>query len=95
MVLTSLTWFDFLLIALATARLSMMIANEHGPWHVFDRIRTNLSLGGLTGCVKCISVWAALFFILLYAVAPVVVWIFAASGAALMLRTYTGVGLDV
>lgn len=91
----NLTWFDFLLIALATARLSMMIANEHGPWHVFEWLRAKMPLGGLTACVKCISVWVALFFVLVYLLTPIVIWIFAISGAALMLRSYTGVGHDV
>lgn len=95
MLIIPLSWLDLILIALATARLSMMLANEHGPWHVFERIRAKFPLGGLTGCVKCISVWIALFLIPIYLLVPIIVWVFAISGAALMLRSYTGVGHDV
>jgi hypothetical protein len=55
-------------------------------------------LYSFTRCVKCMSVWVALSLFVLLSVIPdagrlIVSW-FAISGAALMLRSYTGVKHD-
>lgn len=57
-------WFFFSIAALATYRLSRLIADEEGPWSVFSKIRdatpeqTNLRRG--IECIMCVSVWAAI-----------------------------------
>lgn len=59
-----------ILAALATYRLSRLIADEEGPWSVFSRLRdltpegTNARRG--VECIMCVSVWAA---------APVALWL--------------------
>lgn len=85
-------WLDWLLIALATWRLSFMVAHESGPWRVFERLRTRYPLGGLTNCMRCLSVWIAAFLFVTYDVLQPAVIILAISGAALMLHSYTGAG---
>lgn len=85
-------WLKLVVIALATWRLSFMLAHESGPGHVFERLRTRYPLGGLTTCMRCLSVWMAAFLFVAYAIVPEAVFILAASGAALMLHSYTGAG---
>jgi hypothetical protein len=52
-----------LLAMLATYRLSRLIADETGPWRLFERLReatpegSNLRDG--VQCIMCVSVWAA------------------------------------
>lgn len=93
--ITSLTWLDLVLLAFASWSLASMISNENGPWHMFERFRTAYPLGGLTACVYCTMRWVALFLFVIHLFIPAVTWILAISGAALMLRSYTGVGHDV
>lgn len=82
---------DLLLLALATWRCAFMVAREHGPFQAFERLRARYPLGGLTACVYCLSVWfsAALYLLLLTNAAPVI-YVLAASGAAMLLHRYTG-----
>jgi hypothetical protein len=90
-------WFDLIVLALATWRLSYFMTAEKGPFDAMERLRGALPLGGLTACIKCVSVWAALILMALYWLVPygqVFVWIMAVSGLALMLRSYTGVAHD-
>jgi len=86
---------DLLIIALATWRLAYMVTKETGPYRIFERIRQQHPLGGLTTCIYCSSVWAAAGLMAVYALggAIVVQWL-AIAGAALMLASYTGVGHD-
>lgn len=89
------TWLDMLLLALATWRIANMLTSEHGPWHIFGKMRRQVPLGGLTTCIYCMSVWVALILVPIYLFVPIIIWVFAISGAALMLRSYTGAGHDV
>lgn len=87
----SLTPFDLLVLSLATWRLAYLITKESGPFHLAERFRARFPLGGLTTCLKCASVWCALFWLAVWQMpAAPVVYVFAVSGAALMLGTYIG-----
>lgn len=83
---------DLLIISIATWRISYMIASEDGPFGVFLQLRRVAPLGGLTTCMYCVSVWAALVLWLVWqTVAQPAVVIVALSGGALMLGSWTGV----
>lgn len=61
------TVFRFVLAALATWRLSFLLAREAGPGKVFERLRSAAGttvLGSLLRCVKCVSLWVAAPFAL-------------------------------
>ena len=76
----------FLIVALATFRLSHMVALERGPWHVFDRLRERLGatqdvrtgawtptngLVELILCPLCLSVWVGALLVGLWLLVPV------------------------
>ncbi len=86
-----MTPLDFLLILLATWRVTYMVVYEAGPFNVFMRLRERTTLGGLLSCAYCASVWAGAGMLALYMTTlwPVVVAL-AASGGAIMLASYTG-----
>lgn len=61
-----MTLLDFLLVGLATWRLSSLILYEEGPFAIFERVRTRAgvnrpgevtSLATLFSCMWCMSVW--------------------------------------
>lgn len=82
---------DLLVLALATWRLAYLISTEDAPFNLMGRFRQRFPLGGGTACIKCVSVWAAAFWLLVWLTpAAPLVYVFALSGAALMLGTYTG-----
>jgi len=76
------SWFDFVILALATWRLSHMVSIEDGPGLVFHRLRVRAGafktikaewlsdtfLGQFLICPLCVSVWIAL---ILYLVSPI------------------------
>ena len=88
-----MTLLDLLLLSLAAWRLSYLIASEEGPYHILTRFRARFSLGGLTTCIYCLSVWMALGVYVLYQYWQPPVYVLAVSGLALMLRSYTGAGM--
>lgn len=63
-------WFVFLIAALATYRLSRLLADEEGPWSMFSKLRDltpeQSSWRRGVECIMCVSVWVAL---------PIAVWI--------------------
>jgi len=81
----------FVLAALATWRLTHLLANEDGPADVIVRFRTLLgqSLAGeLLDCFNCLSLWIAAPTALFVARGPLE-WVFcwlAVSGAACLLE---------
>lgn len=86
---------NLLIIALATFYCAYAISGTHGPWHVFEWLRTHLPLGGLTGCLVCLSPWlAALFYVLMFTPLYVAVSVLAIAGASVLLWRYTG-GLSI
>jgi hypothetical protein len=81
---------SLLLIILATWRLTSMLVEEHGPFAIFARLRQLkfLSNGGrpdadkkVLDCIYCASVWAAAGVIVLWAYAPLLVWVLAISAS--------------
>ena len=86
---------ELIIITLATWRLSYMLVTEEGPYQILTRLRARFALGGLTDCIYCMSVWVALLMWLTWQTdAYPVVMVLAISGAAMMLRSYTGAGIN-
>jgi Protein of unknown function (DUF1360) len=81
-----MTPLDLAILALATWRVSHMIAKELGPFQVFERLRvatgamyianrnswqgTN-TLSQLLVCPLCLSVWVAIAFVVMWVLLPV------------------------
>ena len=83
---------DFIIAAIATWRLSYMVTKENGPFGVFLFARTKM--GGALDCIYCLSVWVAtVCTVLLYFNLALILYPFAISGLAMMLRSYTGAGM--
>lgn len=84
---------ELIILGLATWRLSHMLVVERCPFGVCAWLRARI--GGALGCIYCTSVWVAvLHLVLWYSVGKPLVVIFAISGIALMLRSYTGAGIN-
>lgn len=63
----------FLILILATWRLSSLLVNEEGPFGVFLKLRLLIaSFTDLLTCVWCCSVWIGLAFTLLYCYQPLI-----------------------
>ena len=70
-----MNWFDFVLLGLATWRVSSLLVHEDGPFLVFRKLRKKVGiqhdengnifmipdglLPGIFSCVWCASVWLA------------------------------------
>lgn len=88
----NLSPFEFVIVALATWRAAHLLVKEDAPFRLMARLRERTTLGGLLSCMKCASVWtAALMLALWFTPLQPMVWLFAVSGAALMLASYSGV----
>lgn len=86
-----MTALDLVLLALATFYVAHAVSSMHGPFGAFETLRTRLPLGGLTGCMVCLSFWSGAFFYLMLLLNAVwLVWIAAAAGASVLLYRYTG-----
>lgn len=84
--------FEFVVIAAACWRTAHLLVYEEAPFRLMARVRERTTLGGLLSCMKCASVWtAALMLALWFTPLQPVVCLFAISGAALMLASYSGV----
>jgi hypothetical protein len=83
----------FFALSLAVWRISYMLTTEAGPMDIFVKLRA-LHMGGLFDCIYCTSVYAG-FLALLFWLWGVhlLLYPFALSGCALMLRAYTGTGI--
>lgn len=91
-------WFTFVLIALATWRLSSMIVREDGPLLLFFRLREAVGIthdedrhiltvpdrfwSNLLSCVWCSSIWIAADWMVLWTLLPSVAVPLAAIFAA-------------
>ncbi len=86
--------FRFFVAAVATWRVTHMLACEDGPWDVLARLRRRLGtgvLGRLMDCFQCLSIWVSIPFALFLHPPPaefLVVWL-AISGAACLLERAT------
>lgn len=88
---------SLLFLALATWRVSYMLTTESLPFHIGTTLRKRFPLGGLSTCIYCMSVWVAGVMLILWTLDGawyVIVYWFAISGGMLMLRSYTGVGIN-
>jgi hypothetical protein len=82
-----------ILLAASVWRVSYMLTAEDGPKDIFKKLRA-LQMGGLFDCIYCTSVYVGFLAILLWLWGiEALLYPFALSGIAMMLRTYTGVGL--
>lgn len=85
---------ELIILALGTWRLSHMLTSESCPFRMCEKLRAILPLGGLTTCIYCMSVWmSVLVLILWYSELYPLVYILAISGASLVIRSYSGVGI--
>lgn len=81
----------FVLAALATWRVTHLLANEDGPGDIVFRLRRRLGdspIGGLMDCFNCLSFWVAIPATFVLTTRPVlwaVSWV-ALSGAACLLQ---------
>ena len=93
--LTDHAWLRFLLAALATWRVTHLLANEDGPADIVFRLRRRLGeswIGGLMDCFNCLSFWIAAPAALFVSTSPLewaVSWL-ALSGAACLLERLGG-----
>lgn len=91
-----MTFFDFLLIALATLYVAHVLTHTEGPFFAFRWLRDhtrrpfNKFTFALLDCIWCTSVWVALAMLVLHSVYPPIVWVFALAGAAMTIWVYSG-----
>lgn len=92
---------DYLILALATWRLTSLFVNEEGPFAVFDKLRCGIGVydddpnwlaKGLS-CMWCASVWFGAGWALAYFVWKDVVWValpLALSAGAIIIEAMQG-----
>lgn len=85
-----MTPLDAIALSLAVFYVALSVGRTHGPFNVFDTIRTRWPLGGLMTCPICLSIWAALALYGLLLIAPPAVYVFAAAGAASFAYRWSG-----
>lgn len=89
-----MTPFELLIASLAAWRVAYAMTAEACPFNVCLWLRKRFPLGGLTTCIKCATFWTALVMLAMLHIHPLeyVVYVFAVSGAEIMLAAYTGAG---
>ncbi|MFO7548084.1 MAG: DUF1360 domain-containing protein [Acidimicrobiia bacterium] len=91
--------FLFLLAALASWRLTAMVAYESGPLAVFDSVRrwmARLRLGRLVACFHCLGVWmAAAMALAVYGFRPatMLLWLAITAVVSIFERWLVGGGM--
>jgi Protein of unknown function (DUF1360) len=84
-------WLKFTMAALATWRVTHLLASEDGPWDLIVRLRTWAGasfVGRLMDCFYCLSLWVAAVIAAFITTRPgdwVLTWL-ALSGAACLLE---------
>jgi len=81
---------DAIALGLATFYLAFVLTRTHGPFSVFKTIRERWPLGGLTTCMYCMCIWAAICMWVTLQVWSPGVYIIASAGASAGLYRYTG-----
>ena len=61
-----MTVFQFIIGALATFRLTVLVSRDAGPFHVFSKLRSLDKGTSVLKCPYCSSVWLAGFICLLF-----------------------------
>ncbi len=93
-------WARFVMAALATWRITHLLASEDGPADVFFKMRAGLGhgfWGKLMDCFYCLSLWIAAPFAFLVSgdlTTAAVVW-FAVSGLACLLERATAPAIQI
>jgi hypothetical protein len=93
---------DYLILALATWRLSSLITYESGPFEIFDKFRVVIGvkqgeygsygeneLAKGVACLWCNSVWIGVMWAVFFALSDWSIWIalpFALSGGAILIE---------
>lgn len=81
---------EFLILALATWRLSSLMVNEDGPFKMFEYVR---QLPGPFECIWCFSVWVGIFLSISFITIPLyTTWFcmpFALSTVAILVDKFT------
>jgi hypothetical protein len=93
----TLDFFSFLVVALAGLRLAYMLTVEAMPFNIGTTLRARFPVGGLTSCIKCASIWTSALMLGLWYLDGafyVIVYVFAISGAGLVIRSFSGFGLN-
>lgn len=89
----NLSPLDWLILSVATWRLAYMLVREKGPANILEKLRT-LPHGGVFDCIYCTSMWVACGMLALWHYDYMIIaYPFAISGAAMLLRAFTGAGL--
>lgn len=90
---SGLSALSFVIVVLAVWRVSVIIAQDEGPFSVFERVRGRIDpnqstwLGRGVRCVGCVSFWVALVALILLDIPnPIWVWLGVAGGAMLIHR---------
>lgn len=90
----TITPLELIIVIAATWHLAQLVTSETGPYDLLLKFRTRYPLGGLTTCIRCFSPYAGAIVLCMWLIGlNGLVWILGISGAALMLRSYTGAGL--
>ncbi|MBS0293290.1 MAG: hypothetical protein JSR16_07425 [Proteobacteria bacterium] len=90
------TWLSYVLAALATWRVTHLLAEEDGPADLVLRLRLRLGMGWLGSwmdCFHCLSIWVAMPFAAIVA-QSLMEWVLgwlALSGAACLFERIGGV----
>lgn len=86
---------SLIILALATWRLSFMLVSETGMFGVFTFIRKHANVSGVLNCIFCTSVWVAiLIMVVWYSDLYPSVYVLAISGGAMVMRSWSGVGIN-
>lgn len=85
---------DLVLLAGAVWYISYALTALDGPLNLFVKLRA-LKLGGLFDCIYCTAIWVGFVAIWLWMGGfETLLYPFALAGWSMMLRSYTGVGLN-
>jgi hypothetical protein len=85
---------DFIVAILSTWYISYILTAQTGPFLILEKVRDRA--GGVFDCIYCIAPYVAgiVWLVMQYIEqGNDIAQVFAIAGGALMLRSYTGVGL--
>lgn len=87
----NLSPFDLVVIALAACYWAYAVTKTHGAFHLFSRLRSKTTFGGLLECPICAAFWfGVVFYALTLTPLKPIVEISAAVGLACAIGFYTG-----
>lgn len=81
---------DALAISFSTFYLSYVMSRTDGPSNIFKRLRGTRVIGPVVACFYCAAFWVALALYAAMLIAPPVVYVFAAAGAASFAYRWSG-----